>query len=63
MEQTSQLIEILSALLILCIFKCVYLERDIMKRFIEDFDSDIHELPEVVEETLSPKVKQKDYKV
>jgi len=56
-EQTIKLIEILTALLFLCLFKCVYLERDAMKRFVEDFNPDVHSLPEAVEEALSPTAK------
>ncbi len=56
-EQTIKLIQILAALLFLCLFKCVYLERDAMKRFVEDFNPDVHSLPETVEDALSPSSK------
>lgn len=56
-EQTIKLIEILTALLFLCLFKCVYLDRDAMKRFIEDFNPDEHNLPEAVEQVLSSTTK------
>lgn len=49
-EQTVQLIEVLSALFILTLFKSVYLERDIMKRFVEDFDSEVHAINEEADE-------------
>lgn len=39
-EQTAQLAEVLTALFFLGLFKCVYIERDIMKRFVEDYEAD-----------------------
>lgn len=50
MEQTANLLEVLAALFCLCLFKYVYLERDMMKRFVEDFDSEVHAIDTGVDE-------------
>jgi len=41
-EQTLQLVEMISALFFLVLFKAFYLERDIMRRFVEDYNEEIH---------------------